>query len=69
MAEVRVREQWSRTSAVMALIANTQRDRRKSRAFKPGDFDPFARQAPVLRADVSVLKQVFIDNRLPEGFP
>lgn len=69
MAEARRRDEWGRASAVMALIANTQRDRKKSRAFRPSDFDPFARQTPVIKADVSVLKQVFIDNRVPEGIP
>jgi len=66
MAEGRQREQWSRLSALMALIANTQRDPKKTRALKPADFDPFAREVPVVKADVSVLKQVFIDKRMPK---
>ncbi|MCC6910064.1 MAG: hypothetical protein IT430_19185 [Phycisphaerales bacterium] len=69
MAEAKRREQWARTSAVMALIANTHRDRRKGRPLRPSDFDPFARPAPLVKADVRVLKQVFIDNRVPEGIP
>lgn len=45
----------------MALIANTQRDPKKARAFRPSDFDPFAQPQKPLKADVSVLKSVFID--------
>jgi len=68
MAEGRQREQWSRLSALMALVANTQRDPKKTRALKPADFDPFARQfrGPPIKADVSVLKSVFIDQRMPK---
>ncbi len=43
MSESRRREQWSRTSALMALIANANRDPKRSRIFRPSDFDPFAR--------------------------
>ncbi len=49
----------------MALIANTQRSARHQRAFRPSDFDPFARKGGVMKADVSVLKEVFIEGRMP----
>ena len=42
MAEARRREAWSHTSAVLALIANVNRDPRRVRAFGPEDFNPFA---------------------------
>lgn len=42
MAEARERSEWGRMSALLALIANAHRDPKKTRAFKPGDFDPFA---------------------------
>ncbi|RMF95502.1 MAG: hypothetical protein D6727_10640 [Gammaproteobacteria bacterium] len=67
MALARQRHDWSRTSSLMALIANTQRDPRKHRAFRPGDFDPFAasgKAAP--RVGVGVLKTVFIDKTMPK---
>lgn len=32
---------WERTSAVMALVANTNRSK-NSRPYKPADFNPFA---------------------------
>jgi len=44
MAEGSGRERWAHTSAVMALIANVNRDPKKGRAFRPSDFDPYARQ-------------------------
>ena len=33
---------WARTSAMMALVANTQRSQ-KSKAYKPNDFNPYAK--------------------------
>jgi len=65
MAEGRQREHWSRASAVMALIANTQRDPKRTRAFRPNDFDPFARATQQFKADIGVLKTVFIDQSVP----
>jgi hypothetical protein len=71
MAEARQRDEWSRTSSVMALVANTQRNPKKTRPFRPGDFDPFARtadkRAQVIPAPVSVLKDVFIRNQKQQG--
>lgn len=69
MSEARERSDWARASALMALIANAHRDPRKGRAFKPGDFDPFAHSGAskaAIRADVSVLKDVFIHGRMPK---
>ena len=63
MAEARSRDRWSRTSALMALIANCHRDPKKSRAFKPSDFDPYAAkkvEAVVLNEEnIGLLKQAF----------
>ena len=66
MADGRQRSEWARNSALMALIANTQRDPKKSRALRPSDFDPFARSAPAANVGVGVLKTVFIDKTLPK---
>lgn len=66
MAEGRQRSEWARNAALMALIANTQRDPKKSRAFRPGDFDPFSGSAPAAKVDVGVLKTVFIDKQVPK---
>ena len=56
MAEARERSEWARTSAMLALIANAHRDPKKTRAFKPGDFDPFARHAGETTNDTAALK-------------
>jgi hypothetical protein len=67
MAESRQREAWARTASLMALIANTQRDPKKTRAFKPSDFDPFSTSSEgAPNAGIGVLKAVFIDRRLPD---
>ena len=66
MAEARGRDGWGRTSALMALMANCHRDPKKTRALRPKDFDPFAKATKPVKADVSVLKDVFIDGRIPK---
>ncbi len=64
MAEARQRDEWARTSSLMALIANANRDPKKHRAFRPTDFDPFAAtQKPKQKVDVSILKDIFIEGR------
>ena len=65
MVEARRRESWSHTSAVMALVANVNRDPKKTRTFKPSDFDPTARagKAPARTKDLRILKRVFVDRR------
>lgn len=66
MAEARSREQWNHTSAVLALIANCHRDPKKTRAFKPADFHPHLnreQQAPLPKADITLLKTIFVDRR------
>ncbi|MEZ6233409.1 MAG: hypothetical protein R3B68_04395 [Phycisphaerales bacterium] len=71
MAEARQRDEWSRTASVMALVANTQRNPKKTRPFRPSDFDPFARagerRQAVIPAPVSVLKDVFIRENREQG--
>ncbi len=64
MAEARQRDEWARTSSLMALIANANRDPKKHRAFRPTDFDPFSQaQVPKQKVDVSILKDIFIDGK------
>ena len=63
MAEAKQRDEWARTSSLMALIANANRDPKKHRAFRPTDFDPFAvTNKPKQKVDVSILKDIFIDG-------
>jgi len=64
MAEAKQRDEWARTSSLMALIANANRDAKKHRAFRPTDFDPFSQtHKPKQKVDVSILKDIFIDGR------
>ena len=64
MAEGRGRAEWSRWSSLMALIANVNRDPRRCRAFKPGDFNPYERRwtegITLTAANIGLLKQVFV---------
>jgi len=43
MAEGLGRERWAHTSILCSLIANANRDPKKHRAYRPSDFDPYAR--------------------------
>ena len=71
MADARQHDQWNFASAIMAMLANIYRDPKKGRAFKPLDFHPLAharhsrREAPPLKADIAVLKSVFVDAHQP----
>jgi hypothetical protein len=70
MAEGRQRHDWSIASALMTLIANLHRDPKKHRALKPRDFDPFSRAGSATskrhpKVPVSILKEVFIDGKVP----
>ena len=65
MAEGRDKQCWNHTSHVLALIANVNRDPKKSRAFKPADFNPYAKQkscggVPITKENIGILKSVFI---------
>ncbi|WP_145445178.1 hypothetical protein [Mucisphaera calidilacus] len=44
MAEGHGRERWAHTSVLCCLIANTHRDPRKGRPYRPSDFDPYQQQ-------------------------
>jgi len=68
MAEARGRDEWGRMSSLLALIANVNRDPRRSRAFKPADFNPYeARRSgagiPLTKKNIRLLKRVFVDRK------
>ncbi|MBA2481227.1 MAG: hypothetical protein H0V44_11240 [Planctomycetes bacterium] len=66
MAEGRIGERWNHTAALLALIANCHRDPRR-RAFTPADFHPRTlAPEPLPMTDLSILKTVFVDRKLPE---
>lgn len=64
MADARSRADWGRTSVVLALLANAHRDPKKTRAFKPADFNPHEMEKRTVgrTRDLSILKTVFVDN-------
>ena len=69
MLEGRQRHEWSIASSCLSVIANLHRDPKRTRSFKPSDFDPFANRHPTqrpIKVDVSVLKDVFIDGKFPD---
>lgn len=67
MADARVDQQWNHTAALLAMLVNVNRDPKKGRAMKPGDFHPGSlkrsQNAPVLKGDLQMLKSVFVDKR------
>ena len=69
MAEARLETEWARASALLALIANVNRDPRKARAFRPDDFNPFAEArttgVKLDKGNIHVLKRVFVDGEEP----
>jgi len=67
MLDGRQRHDWSIASAVMAVMANIHRDPKRSRRFSSSDFDPFCKRTRPVKVDVSVLKDVFIDGRVPDA--
>ena len=66
MAEARGRDNWAHTSAVLALVANVNRDPKKTRPFKPADFDPYSakdkRGEAIEVTDMAVLKDAFLQT-------
>jgi len=69
MAEAKQKAAWSHTSLLCALIANCHRDPKKTRPFKPADFDPFDKQRrrPVVvdKETIGLLRQAFVGARKP----
>ena len=69
MAEGRCREAWTHTSMVLALVANVNRDPKKTRPLRPADFNPYAaaKDEPIKVKDLSILKRVFVDKQKGES--
>jgi hypothetical protein len=62
MSQARSQEQWNHTAALLAMLANVNRDPKKGRAFRPADFHPLQARAPQkpLKANLTLLKAVFV---------
>ncbi len=67
MAEARERSGWARMSALLALIANAHRDAKKTRPFKPSDFDPYARRGESKANDIPALRALFTRRQQGTG--
>jgi hypothetical protein len=67
MADGRIEQEWNHTAAMLAMLVNVNRDPKKGRAMKPTDFHPgalkAASRAQPLKADLKLLKTVFVDGR------
>ena len=65
MAEAKSRQAWNHTASILAMLANTHRDPKKSRAARPADFHPHHRneKPAATKTGINVLKQVFVDRR------
>jgi len=54
-------------SSLLALIANVNRDPKRTRAFRPADFNPYEVRRPagipLKKANMGLLKQVFVDRK------
>lgn len=57
MAEGRTRDAWRRCSSVLAAIFEVHRDRKKrSRPFRPEEFDPFVARNRKCKMTIAELK-------------
>lgn len=66
MAQGHGQSAWGRTSNLMALIANVNRDPKKGRSFKPEDFNPYSRRSRVIvltQQNFGLLREVFENGR------
>lgn len=68
MAEGRSKDAWSRTAAILSMLANANRDPQKRRQpFRPSDFNPYERQktsapaATITAANFDLLRTVFME--------
>ena len=69
MAEGHHRDAWQHTASIMALMANVNRDPKKTRAFKPSDFNPYVPKTSgadvivVTKENISLLKHAFLGEK------
>lgn len=63
MAEGRRQHDWGQTASVMCLLANLNRDPKKTKALTPADFMPGPKKKPEVKpatpADMERLKAMF----------
>jgi len=73
MAKGQSKDRWARISLLCAIIANAYRDPKKSRPFKPADFNPHftkgkhsADAIVVTKGNMSVMKDMFESFKEPK---
>lgn len=64
MAEGRMDAEWNHTSAILAMLANVNRDPKKHGPYRPEDFHPLKRRTHaqgirITRENIGLLKSVF----------
>lgn len=68
MSEGRAKNAWQHTSVILSMLANANRDTKKSRAFTPDDFNPFTARKDkhrivIDKSNVHLLKQYFVPTK------
>ena len=68
MSEGKSRENWQHTSAILCLIANVNRDPKKSRPYRPSDFNPYESRkysdaVVVTKDNIDVLRNAFTGGK------
>ncbi len=65
MANARREMEWDTMSSVMSLIANVNRNPKRTGPFKPDDFNPTIERRPIPDVPITVLRDVFVDKKVP----
>jgi hypothetical protein len=64
MVEARQRCEWAQMSNLMALLANINRDPKKSKVFKPTDFNPYyvekKERVTITKENMDILRQAVV---------
>ncbi len=69
MAQSKSQDNWNHTAALLAMMANVNRDRKKKPTpFKPADFNPYAAGtkkmgAAITSENIGMLKEIFTDTK------
>lgn len=68
MANARANLEWEQTSFQLVMLRNVNTGKGKTIS-NPNYFNPYAakelKKSPIKKADISILKTVFVDGKLP----
>ena len=70
MAQAKGKDAWAQTSAILAMLANANRDPKKTKPFSPSDFNPWTAKAkpkptstaPTVTISTSVLTRILLET-------